>query len=87
MRAACFVPGLPRKICLIGLFAAGAVFLLLLACGGYGQRQLFFAEGRELFSDYWMPRITIETGYSLGDDIEAIGIIKANFSRSEQNLI
>ena len=46
--------------CLAGLFAvwAGAAML-----GVFGQRKLFYEEGREELYDYWMPRMCLELGY------------------------
>jgi len=46
--------------CLAGLFVvwAGAA-----ALGMFGQRKLFYVEGREELSDFWMPRMCLEQGY------------------------
>lgn len=40
-----------------------AAWLLLATFDWCGQRQLFFREGDELLSDYWMPRTCVEVGY------------------------
>ena len=47
-------------VCLAGLFVlwAGAA-----ALGIFGQRKLFYEEGREELYDYWMPRMCLELGY------------------------
>ena len=46
--------------CLAGLFViwAGAAVL-----GLFGQRKLFYEEGREELYDFWMPRMCLEQGY------------------------
>ena len=47
-------------ISLAGLFVAWAGAAAL---GMFGQRKLFYGEGREELSDFWMPRMCLEQGY------------------------
>ena len=61
------------------LVVAGIVWLVLAVCGVCGQRQLFFMEGKELFCDYWMPRITAERGYSQDDGVDKSGWIDGEY--------
>lgn len=46
---------------------AVAAWFLLAAFDWCGQRQLFFREGKELLSDYWMPRTCVEVGYRVAE--------------------
>lgn len=45
---------------LVGLFA---VWVVCAALGVFGQRKLFYEEGREELYDFWMPRMCYEQGY------------------------
>lgn len=46
------------------LLAAFVVWLLMAILDVGGQRSLFYREGSELLSDFWMPRTCLEEGYS-----------------------
>ncbi len=42
------------------------LFILWAGCAAFGvlgQRKLFFEDGRQLLSDFWMPRMCLEQGY------------------------
>lgn len=51
------------RIFLNAIAASFAVWAFLAAFNLCGQRKLFLNEGREVLSDYWMPRMCIEQGY------------------------
>ena len=48
---------------LAALLAAEFVWLALASVGRGGQRELFYDSGRDLFGDFWMPRICLRDGY------------------------
>lgn len=56
------------KIFGILLLAAFAAWAACAALGIAGQRTLFFRDGRELLSDFWMPRTCADTGYRTDPD-------------------
>lgn len=61
------------RIFSVALLVAFAVWAVCAAFGLAGQRTLFFREGRELLSDFWMPRTCAETGYRT-DPVERLPV-------------
>ena len=51
------------KVLGYALIALFAVWAVCVALGVMGQRKLFYQEGSEELSDYWMPRMCLEQGY------------------------
>ena len=55
------------------LLAAFAVWLLFAVLDVGGQRTLFFSEGSDLLSDFWMPKTCLLEGYrQVGDDFPVV---------------
>ena len=55
----------PYRFVLYAVVAAFVLWLPLAVMDWCGQRQLFFREGSELLSDYWMPRTCVRSGIGL----------------------
>lgn len=54
----------PYRFVLYAEVAAFVLWLPLAVMDWGGQRQLFYSQGTELLSDYWMPRTCVVEGYS-----------------------
>ena len=52
-----------RKIIGFTLVALFTVWAVCAALGVMGQRKLFYEQGKEELSDFWMPRMCLEQGY------------------------
>ena len=52
-----------RKIIGFTLVALFTVWAVCAALGVVGQRKLFYEQGKEELSDFWMPRMCLEQGY------------------------
>ena len=65
---------------LIALFAVWAVAVLL---GVMGQRKLFYEQGKEELSDFWMPRMCLEQGY-VGHPEKYVGL---TFAKSGEPIV
>ena len=58
----------PYRFVLYAVVAAFVLWLPLAVMDWCGQRQLFYNQGAELLSDYWMPRTCVEVGYRVAED-------------------
>lgn len=58
----------PTLVIFCSLIMAFLLWLVMSVCDSCGQRKLFYREGSELLSDYWMPRVTLSEGYQLASD-------------------
>ena len=54
---------MPVKILGYVLIALFGVWAVCAALGVMGQRKLFYEQGKEELSDFWMPRMCLEQGY------------------------
>ena len=55
------------------LLAAEFLWLALAVSGRGGQRELFNDRGRDLFGDFWMPRICLRDGYTPPEPLAGSG--------------